>query len=175
MTTAEINARFEELEALCDADERHDIAEQYRQWIYAAEERAAELQRRLDEIVEALEPSKDLISEAKLDNQANFELSVVSDLHARIKAIAEGQAMTHDEIHSLVAMLKNPNNSHHVNQAVTAIETLLADLDAIRAIVESYLPTHTSYIEAHSHMTRIEDVLTQPTETLNDRMEQCKD
>lgn len=46
--------------------------------------------------------------------------------------------MTHDEIRALVAVLKNPNNSHHVNQSIAAIETLLAQWEAIREAVEQH-------------------------------------
>lgn len=92
MTTAEINARFAELESACNEDDRHDIAEQYRQWIYRTEERAAELQRRLDAIVVALDPGPQPSFPDGTDYARSLhEWYDAANIHSRIKAIAEGK------------------------------------------------------------------------------------
>lgn len=51
-----------------------------------------ELQRRLDAEVKMLEPTPELIANAQMDYQANFELEVTGSFHARAVAIAEGKS-----------------------------------------------------------------------------------
>jgi len=50
MTDHEITARMNELEAMCAGDDRHDLTEQLRQWIYSAEATLAKLREIVPDI-----------------------------------------------------------------------------------------------------------------------------
>lgn len=52
---------------------------------------AETIAKRLDSVVAMLEPSPELIANAQMDYQANFELEVTGGFHDRAVAIAEGR------------------------------------------------------------------------------------